>query len=338
MSILSVIIPVYNVAPYLERCLKSIIYQELKDIEIIIVNDGSTDTSGKICDKYAEKDSRIKVIHKANEGLGFARNTGLEYITGEFVAFVDSDDYVDKDTYKVAIEEAKKENADVVYFGCYRQRRDLTFYKETIPQKRVWNNDNKEEYLFDIVSSAPNEKVERKYSMSVWHSVYKSEIVKKNNLCFLSERDIVSEDIPFQIDFLKKANVIVFIPNCFYYYCYNNTSLTKSFKQEKYQRFRLLHSVLSRKYTDNFLFLQRVDRFFIGYTRNHLLDMISANYHPRSKVLCEILDDPIWQDIKKRYKAKWLPLYPRIVLYLIFNKKARLLVLFMEIIEHIKRR
>ena len=98
-GLISVIVPVYNVESYLEKCIDSIIHQTYKNLEIILVDDGSTDNSGKICDVYKEKDSRIKVIHKQNRGLSSARNCGLEIAKGEYIGFVDGDDYIAEDMY-----------------------------------------------------------------------------------------------------------------------------------------------------------------------------------------------------------------------------------------------
>ena len=98
---ISVIIPVYNVEKYLDKCIMSVINQSYKNLEIIIVDDGSTDNSRVLCDKYAKIDNRIKVFHKKNGGLSDARNFGLKHATGEFIAFLDSDDWVDKDLYKI---------------------------------------------------------------------------------------------------------------------------------------------------------------------------------------------------------------------------------------------
>ena len=112
---ISIIIPVYNVEKYLDRCIDSIINQSLKDIEIILVDDGSPDNCPQLCDEWAKKDSRIKVIHKENAGLGMARNTGMQHATGEYIAFIDSDDYVDLDMYAKLLEKAELHNADIVY-------------------------------------------------------------------------------------------------------------------------------------------------------------------------------------------------------------------------------
>src|SRR5690625_7031624 len=97
---ISIIVPVYNVNTYLEKCLKSILNQTFTDVEVIVVNDGSTDQSGLICDEYAEKDKRIKVIHQAKKGVSAARNTGINRATGDFIGFVDGDDYIDKSMYE----------------------------------------------------------------------------------------------------------------------------------------------------------------------------------------------------------------------------------------------
>ena len=117
MCLLSVIVPVYNTEMYLKQCVDSILSQTYQHIELILVDDGSTDNSGKICDQYAEKDRRIQVIHQVNQGVSAARNAALDIAKGEFLGFVDSDDWVDPDMYQVLIQKAEDEHADVVACG-----------------------------------------------------------------------------------------------------------------------------------------------------------------------------------------------------------------------------
>jgi glycosyltransferase involved in cell wall biosynthesis len=118
---ISIIVPLYNTERYLQRCFDSLVNQTLKEIEIILVNDGSTDNSSKICDEYAKRDRRIKVIHKENGGVSSARNTGMELASGEFLAFVDSDDYVTKEYIGRMLEYYKiYPDADIVIFGQAR--------------------------------------------------------------------------------------------------------------------------------------------------------------------------------------------------------------------------
>ena len=118
-ELVSIIIPVYNAEKYLEECLESVVNQTYHNLEIILIDDGSTDKSGKICDEYAQKDSRIKVIHKQNEGISQARNIGIEMAKGEYIQFVDSDDYVDLDLVETAYSLARKNEADIVCFSHY---------------------------------------------------------------------------------------------------------------------------------------------------------------------------------------------------------------------------
>lgn len=153
--ILSVIVPVFNVEMYLKRCVDSIINQDLKDLEIILVNDGSLDNSGTICDEYAKIDNRVKVIHKKNMGLGAARNSGLKLAKGKYVGFVDSDDWITKDMYSFLIDLAIKHNADIVsssyiltcgdneikqkeyYIKCFEGNEKIRFYLEHGMKYRV---------------------------------------------------------------------------------------------------------------------------------------------------------------------------------------------------------
>ena len=116
---LSVIVPVYNVESYLSRCVDSILVQKVDGMEIILVNDGSRDSSGTICDEYARKDSRIRVLHKENGGLSSARNAGLDICRGEYIAFVDSDDWIEPDAYEKMLKTAKELDVKLVCGGRY---------------------------------------------------------------------------------------------------------------------------------------------------------------------------------------------------------------------------
>ncbi|HAP8547826.1 TPA: glycosyltransferase family 2 protein, partial [Enterococcus faecium] len=118
-DLISVIIPVYNVEKYVGSCLESVCNQTYKNLDIIIVDDGSKDSSNKICEDYALKDSRIRIIHKNNAGLGLARNTGLEHVKGKYVAFIDSDDFVAANYIEAMLNGIKRSNADTCYAGYY---------------------------------------------------------------------------------------------------------------------------------------------------------------------------------------------------------------------------
>ena len=120
MSMISVIVPVYKTEKFLSDCIKSILNQTYHDLEVILVNDGSPDSSGQICEEYAKKDSRIKVIHQENAGVASARNTGLNLAAGEYITFVDSDDYICPQMYEEMLKCAKKNHCDLVMCDCMK--------------------------------------------------------------------------------------------------------------------------------------------------------------------------------------------------------------------------
>lgn len=168
----SVVVPVYGVECWLSECMDSLVNQTLKEIEIICVDDGSPDNCGKILDEYARKDSRVKVIHQKNAGVQKARNAGLDIATGEYIALVDSDDYLELNTYEIAYNYAKKDNVDVLHFG------NRTFDD---------GKDNHENHL--DLSDRPvislKEYWDNEYGVYVWDNLFKAEIIQKDKIRFI---------------------------------------------------------------------------------------------------------------------------------------------------------
>lgn len=231
---ISIIIPIYNVEKYIHRCIESIRNQTLKDIEIILVDDESPDNCPKICDEYLSIDNRIKVIHKKNEGLGMARNSGLDIATGQYVAFVDSDDFVDIIMYEILYKYATQKNLDACYSGIQKyfdNGRTIPFkefsekHHFSSPQKINW-------FLFIMFGKNK----EQSFEMSACRAIYSRKLLEKYNIRFISERIAASEDLIFHIDFLTKAESIYVIPDYFYNYYCNTNSITTSYSEEKYNR------------------------------------------------------------------------------------------------------
>lgn len=179
MCKVSVIVPCYGVEAYLDRCMASLLTQTLDDIEIIMVDDGSPDRVPFMCDDYAKKDSRIKIIHKENGGLGYARNSGLDLATGEYVVFIDSDDYIESDAFEKMYNEAKRSQADAVFSGFYIQN------KQGLWEEHIENSESKimvgteiDEFKLGMIACAPYEKAERYFWVSVWHALYKRDLIE----------------------------------------------------------------------------------------------------------------------------------------------------------------
>ena len=331
----SIIVPCYGVEKYLNRCLESLVSQTLNDIEIILVDDGSPDNVPKMCEEWVKRDSRIKAFHKENAGLGFARNSGLELASGEFVAFVDSDDYIELDAYEILYNVAKEKKADVVYCGMKKEISPNKFSymrKTLIYQEFV--DDNVKKIIPDFVASEPFCRVERKYDMSVCLAIYKTSIIKDYELRFVSERKVASEDLVFQIEFLEHAKKVSFIPDVLYHYCYNGESLTKNFSREKFERMKALYFLLKDKckfYDSNGL---RTKRMFIGNIRGFVRNLVNSKQplREKKKLISDILNDDIWDEVKT-YRASFLPLHQRIFSFLFFHRFTNLVYIYAKLFE-----
>ena len=237
-DLVSVIIPIYNTEKYLESCIESILNQTHQNLEVILVDDGSSDCSPAICDTFAEKDSRIKVIHKENEGLGYTRNCGLKYATGEYVSFLDSDDILDEDTYEYCISEMNKYQADACFFG----RKTFTEAGEysvntNIPEKLIYRGrEVAEEFSKHYIGWLQHEQTMPYIKESTCCALYRRDIIEKNLLLFPSERECLSEDAFFNMDICRNADCLIIIPKDFYNYRYNPNSLTKKYDKERFKR------------------------------------------------------------------------------------------------------
>lgn len=339
MAKVSIIVPIYNVEKYLDRCMSSLLSQSLYDIEIIMVDDGSVDSCPRKCDFFAAYDNRIKIIHKQNEGLGFARNSGLSKATGDYVAFVDSDDYVDNNMFKLLYEKAIEFDADVVFCGYKVEQKNGSWLDcHEVESTMVWKGMSVFDFLLDMIACSPNIKNERKYSMSVWHSIYKRSIIENNNIMFRSERDVASEDLPFQVDFLKHCNKVVHIPQPLYYYCLNQSSITATFKPDNFCRFKKLYSFLETELSNIEGAKIRINRLFIGHVRNWLVRMYINGYQDKKNMLKFVCDDEIWIKVSKSLNGVRLPYYPMIIYRLILHKKYKLLDYMFVLISKLKKR
>lgn len=214
MTKVSIIVPVYNVEKYLRKCLNSLINQTLKEIEIICINDGSTDKSLEILEEYKNRDSRIILLNQENSGQSIARNNGIKKATGEYLGFVDPDDWVDLDYYEKLYNAASTNNTDIAVGGIvrvtgFKKKKFLNFKKETIT-----DNTNLKFELCDVP--------EKSY---VWNKIYKTEKLKEIGLEF--EKGIFYEDCIFTPQALFYLGKIVTVPNIYYYYLRRGNSTVK---------------------------------------------------------------------------------------------------------------
>lgn len=231
----SVIVPVYNVEAYLDRCVNSLVCQTLEEIEIILVDDGSSDKSLKKCKEWEIKDKRIKVVHKENEGLGLTRNVGLKCAHGAYVAFIDSDDFVDSDMMERLYTECIENNLDCIY-SEFNVDDYPSFRVVTRPEKLYVGQKEIEELRLDIVGAEPSYISGVKYHCSSCKGLYSLKLISSYNLQFLSEREYISEDMLFNLEFLYRAERVKIVPWQYYHYCLNGTSLTHSYRPDRWEK------------------------------------------------------------------------------------------------------
>lgn len=301
-ALISVIVPVYNVEPYLEKCLQSIISQSINNLEIILIDDGSIDNSGKICDQYQKLDNRIIVIHQNNKGLSAARNRGLEIATGKYIGFVDSDDWIEKNMYEEMYNFLENNNLDIVTCNFYHH-----YENEKVKSDKTINNNNKiwddkKEMLIEVL----NDNVMRNF---VWSKLYKKEFWK--NIRFPEGK--VYEDIFISIPLIEKAKKIGYLSQPLYYYRHRKNSITKSnsltkikdsielsykryqYIDEKYQTLKEYNiaSMLNRiscEFVENSNFL-KPDIFFSEFST--IINMIMNKYKGIKQPVDELIQNNI---------------------------------------------
>lgn len=220
MPAISVIVPIYNVEKYLNRCVDSILNQTFTDFELILVDDGSTDRSGYICDEYEKKDKRVRVIHKKNGGVSSARNTALGIISGEYVTFCDSDDYVKSDWLETMYYYSIKKGLDCVSIG-FTEVNDSEILSERIFDCFCFSFDNYTERINFIKEYVLLVRI----VWAIYTKLFKADIILKNNINFCETCENFAEDMAFVLEFLMCSESIGSIEYCGYYYYQRDNSM-----------------------------------------------------------------------------------------------------------------
>ena len=336
MPKVSVVVPVYNVEKYLDRTMQSLLCQTLKDIEIILVNDGSPDNCPALCDGYTNKYPNVKVIHKRNEGLGMARNSGLDVAIGEYVMFVDGDDAIEHDSCERLYGTAIKYNADIVCGNFNTEIRPGVWENTQQPEGlQILRGENVYQYLLDMIATAPHTKVERLYPVSVCITCIRRALIEDIGLRFKSEREIPSEDTIFKSILLKHAQILVQLPYAFYFYYINKNSLTHSFDINKFYKLKAMYLLLKEIFKNDNEAEQRINRFIISDARIHFLRLIKSSQKHKIKLIKQMMADEIWNYVHT-YKPSYFPIYQRIFYLLIIKEKPAMLYAYAWLIVTLK--
>lgn len=306
---ISIIVPVYKIEKYIDRCIKSILDQRYKEFELILIDDGSPDNSGNICDLYAMKDSRIKVIHKENTGVSDSRNVGLKYAKGKYIMFVDGDDWIESNSLELLADKINNNEVDLIIYGIIK---DLYSNNKLIKSEinAIVNEkkmDIKElptefEYLINTIKMLP-----------AWMYLFKADIIRMHSLNF-NEELVVYEDFEFNLRYISKCKDILIIPQIIYHYIMdvNVNQLSKR------NTFNLVSNINFVSNTIlNFLEEIDADENMMRYMQTYIFDLYvlclkkiiihrkEINYSKKIEVLKDLKNDDIFKMVMEVYGEKF---------------------------------
>lgn len=320
MPLLSVIIPVYNCEKYLAKCLDSILAQTMKDWELILIDDGSSDSSGVICDKYKSQDNRIKVIHKMNEGPSIARNVGLQKIKGQWVHFIDSDDWIDENHFECLINSVQQNNAELIFFG-YKRCFAHKILSCKLPERIFTQNPDEIYSSLATLISDPEQ-----FFGYTWNKLFKCSIIKDNHICF-PENLKIKEDEVFTLEYCKYVSSLLLLDITSYNYRFVSSSLSHcKYTEINYSDLIILIISLLKSFKKTSVYKAFMQRIFYYY-----LDGISK-LSEKKEVKKIILEFDNFYQMNKQYllvsnsfkflfriPSKYLRIY--ILMYVLFYLK-----------------
>ena len=301
-DVVSVVLPVYKTEKYLDRCIKSVVMQSYRHLEIIIVDDGSPDGCPQKCDEWAQKDPRIKVIHKENAGLGMARNTGIECATGKYICFFDSDDYISTDLVERCYDAAERLGADMVCFGHDLRTPDGDVIDVRIPSfdKELFVGEDILDELLAVSLSLDGENANA-LGLSAWGKFYSMETVRRHGWRFVSEREIISEDFYSLTEFFFYVKRVAVLDRALYHYTVNTDSLSHSYRKDRYgklKEFSEAMKALSVRMGHENELREPIASSFVNLSIGAMKHVVGSRMGQvdKRRELRDIVDDPYLQD------------------------------------------
>lgn len=327
----SVIVPIYNAEKYLEQCLDSIVNQTLEDIEIILINDGSTDGSAEICKKYLS-DSRVTYYYKENEGLAAARDDGMLRANGEYIGFVDSDDWIKPDMYEKMYSAAKTNDSDIVFCNCIENEDGHVFTPE-MPDGAYGRKDIEEKILSRALAYIGKNGTKRAIRWSNCLRIYKTDTLKKNEIRF-DRRLRRSQDLQLTYEATLVAQNYYYISEPLYHNRVVSDSLSRGYTKNMWPLYTYLIEILYKD-TENFKEMDLMDQmhlraffFATDCIENEMKPLCPNDKKTRIKLIEEIMNDPICERFYGHIPVEKLnPLY-RKYYELIHRKKAAKILSF----------
>lgn len=344
IPLISIVVPVYNASSTLSNCVDCLASQTFRNIEILLINNGSTDDSWERCLDLASKDHRIKAIDHCEKGVSSARNRGIQDSTGDYVMFVDADDWIDNNVCEVFANENRLHNYDLFCFSAqyHKAGRSLKSYLFAENVALLSESQKKELQMKVFAPNAPHfkYKTNTRYVGSVWGKFYKREILQKNNLCFATET-IISEDVLFNTLALDFFDRIGYTKDCFYHYVQRTNSAQNRYRPHSAKYFAFIINEIQSwilKTKKNSLFVDAANSLFVHYLFGILKEDVFHKDNPSSNEekkneLDEVLSmDEFWNPLNKSNK-RYFSLLERVLVWLLRKKRICVITFLLKIIR-----
>ncbi len=328
MTELSIVLPIYNVEKYLDKCIDSILKNEVKNMEIILVDDGSTDNSGILCDEWAKRDERIKIFHIKNGGLMAAWKYGVNHSNGEYIGFVDADDWIDSDMFTTMLSRAKEKDVDIVSLGIvfeYSTSQKLS----TSQFIGLYNFERIKQEIYPDMIYNPKTHCRGVIPSRVAKMFRRELLLKIINDC--PDEISLGEDLLMTFLSIKNAKSIYFIPNFYpYHYRIHDSSMIRNFSFKKSEQLKLLRDALnSLKSTEDFDFSSQIDLDYINlFLMNLEKIMLEDSLKKREKVnlMRKFYNDIYFQGVLIKCERRYLSKKNKLYIFFLKHKLEKLLI------------
>lgn len=317
----SIIVPVYNAEKYIGQCMESILVQTYKNLEVLCIDDGSTDSSLKILEKYAGQDDRVVVLRQENQGVSQSRNYAFQYVTGGYVMYIDSDDWISPETCEMAIQEAEKEEADLVFWAYAREYPDQTKEKELFHNDRILFGHSEvreklQRRICGLLGSELSKPEDADSLVTVWGKLYRTELIRDNQIEFVDIKKVgTAEDALFNLCALGHVRKAVYRNQfCYHYRKDNRTSLTSSYKSNFPEQWKQLFALMEAYIKENSLgkeFEQALNnRISMGILGQGLNVLESGQgFRKRYTELKRIMGQPRYREAYRTLTLTYFPLH-----------------------------
>lgn len=309
---LSIIVPVYNSEQYLVRCIESVLNQEYSNIEVLLIDDGSPDNSPRICDEYEKKDKRVCVIHQQNSGVAIARNNGLESASGDYITFVDSDDYIERDMYTSMMQIIKQYNCDVVMCDCKKEFENHSeIYTHNIRAGYYNKQQLEKEYYSHLLIM---ENVEYPATISNCLCVFRNKKKDEKEIIKYEPGIRYSEDLLFGAQLMRQAESFYYMKGKtgYHYNCTNINSATHMYNAEKWNDYiKLYHAAKKSFMNDEYNFENQIDKMLLFFLYNAIGDIYkekSIDFKKKKSMIYGILRNSEVKQMFRKLQIFKLPI------------------------------